>query len=139
AGRLQELRGHANVISYDYGDIASRLASGSSAPDGMVVIPASMGTLGRVATGVSDSLITRTAEVTLKEKRTLILVPRECPYSRIHLQNMLTLDMAGALILPASPGFYHKPKSVNELLDFITAKILTHLGVEQDIVPEWVP
>ncbi len=115
------------------------LASGSWKSDGMVVCPATMGTLGRIASGVSSSLIERAADVVLKEKGKLILVPRETPLSTIHLKNLLALDQAGAHILPANPGFYHKPESVEAVADFIVARILDHLQVEHRILEPYEP
>ena len=112
-------------------------ASGSAPSRGMVVCPCSMGTLASIAQGTTRSLIERAADVCLKERRMLILVPRETPYSMIHLENMLRLTQAGALVLPASPGFYQRPKSVAELIDFVVGRIVAHLGVEQQIGPRW--
>ena len=117
--------------------INSSIASGSFMLDGMIVVPASMGTIGRLAAGISSNLIERTADVVLKEKRKLILVPREAPLSTIHLKNLLTLDQAGALILPASPGFYQGQDTVEKLVDFVVARILDQLGVEQDLMPPY--
>ena len=105
----------------------------------MVVVPASMGTIGRIASGISGTLIERTADVALKEKKKLIIVPRETPFSSIHLKNLLTLDQAGALIMPASPGFYQNPKTVDDLVDFVVSRILDHLGVEQELLPPYAP
>lgn len=113
------------------------VASGSGSSGGMVICPCSTGTLSAVATGASNNLIERAADVVLKERKLLILVPRETPYSEIHLQNMLTLTRMGAVILPASPGFYNKPSSIEDLVDFIVARILGHLGIPQDLVPKW--
>lgn len=113
------------------------VASGSGSSGGMVICPCSTGTLSAVATGASNNLIERAADVVLKERKLLILVPRETPYSEIHLQNMLTLTRMGAVILPASPGFYNKPSCIEDLVDFIVARILGHLGIPQDLVPKW--
>jgi 4-hydroxy-3-polyprenylbenzoate decarboxylase len=113
------------------------VASGSSAPEAMVVCPCSTGTLAALATGMSRSLIERAADVMLKERRRLILVPRETPLSAIHLENMLRLAQLGAVILPASPGFYHKPAQVSDLVDFIVARALDHLGIEHNLVSRW--
>lgn len=111
-------------------------ASGSAPSRGMVVCPCSMGTLASIAQGTTRSLIERAADVCLKERRTLILMPRETPYSMIHLENMLRLTQAGALILPASPAFYHRPKSLDDLIDFVVGRIAMHLGVE-GVGPRW--
>lgn len=111
-------------------------ASGSAPSRGMVVCPCSMGTLASIAQGTTRSLIERAADVCLKERRTLILMPRETPYSMIHLENMLRLTQAGALIVPASPGFYHRPKTIDDLVDFVVGRIAAHLGVE-GIGPRW--
>ncbi len=115
----------------------SPVASGSSAPRQMVICPCSTGSLSAIATGASNNLIERAADVVLKEKGTLILVPRETPYSTIHLENMLTLTTAGATILPASPGFYHQPESIEQLIDFIVGRILDHLGIDIALAPRW--
>lgn len=113
------------------------LASGSSPPDGMVICPCSMGTLAKVAAGLADDLIGRAADVALKEKRPLILVPRETPLSVIHLENLLRLARAGALILPPAPGFYHRPRSIGDLVDFVVARILDALAVPHDLIARW--
>lgn len=118
-------------------DWMSPVASGSGAPSAMVVCPCSTGTLSAIATGASNNLIERAADVTLKERRKLILVPRESPYSTIHLENMLTLSRMGAVILPASPGFYHQPQSIDDLVDFVVARILNQLGIEQTLLKRW--
>ena len=113
------------------------VASGSGAPSSMVVCPCSTGSLSAFACGASDNLIERAVDVALKERRQLILVPREAPYSEIHLENMLKLTRMGAVVLPASPGFYQQPQSVEDLIDFVVARILDQLGVEQDLIPRW--
>ena len=111
-------------------DIGAEPASGSYPLRGVVIVPCSGGTLGRLAAGTSDSLVGRMAEVCLKERRPLIVVPRDTPFSRIHLTNMLTLNDAGAIILPANPGFYHQPESVDDVVNFVVARILDHLGFD---------
>ena len=113
------------------------VASGSGAGEAMIVCPCSMGSLSAIANGASDNLIERAADVHLKERRPLILVPREAPYSEIHLQNMLSLTRMGAMIMPASPGFYHQPQSIGDLVDFIVARILDQLCLPQVLVPSW--
>lgn len=113
------------------------VASGSSAPVRMVVCPCSTGTLSALATGACNNLIERAADVALKERRQLILVPREAPYHEVHLANMLLLTRMGATIIPASPGFYNRPQTVNDLVDFVVARILDHLGVDQALLPRW--
>ncbi|MCE5181344.1 MAG: UbiX family flavin prenyltransferase [Betaproteobacteria bacterium] len=113
------------------------VASGTNPADAMVVCPCTMGTLASIATGLSDNLIERAADVMLKENRKLILVPRETPFSAIHLENMLKLSRAGAVILPANPGFYHHPQSVAEVVDFIVARILDQLGVAHQLMARW--
>jgi 4-hydroxy-3-polyprenylbenzoate decarboxylase len=118
-------------------DFSAAAASGSGHRTPMVVVPCSTGTLGRIAHGVSESLITRAADVCLKERRPLVLVPRETPLSAVHLESMLALTRAGAVILPASPGFYHRPAGIGDLLDFIVQRILSHLGVDLRIQAGW--
>lgn len=112
-------------------------ASGSYRHDGMVIIPCSMGTLGRIASGVSDDLTTRAADVCLKERRRLILVARETPLNLIHLRNMVTVTEAGATVLPAVPAFYHNPKTIDDLIDTVVSRVLQNLGLSQDITPQW--
>lgn len=113
------------------------VASGSSSPASMVICPASGGTLSSIAHGASNNLIERAADVALKERRQLIVVSREAPYSQIHLENMLKLTKMGTVVIPASPGFYHEPKTINDLIDFIVARILDQLGIEQAVLPRW--
>jgi len=113
------------------------VASGSNPADAMVICPCTMGTLAAVACGLSDNLIERAADVMLKEKRPLILVPRETPLSTIHLENMLRLSRAGATILPANPGFYHHPGSVDAVVDFVVARILDQLGIAHELMARW--
>ena len=128
----------AGVTNYDEnGSMFVPFVSGSSKFDAMVVIPASMGTIGRVASGVSDSTVVRAADVFLKERRKLIFVPREAPYNLIHLRNMATLTEAGATIIPASPSFYTKPQTILELVDTIVARVLDHLDIEHQLVKRW--
>ncbi len=118
-------------------NLAARAASGSHRQEGMVVVPCSMGTLGAIAAGLSTNLIHRAADVTLKEGRRLVLVPRESPYNIIHLENMLRLAQAGAHIIPASPGFYHRPQTIEELVDHLIFRILDHLGVPHPDQTRW--
>src|SRR5512135_793329 len=113
------------------------VASGSSPADAMVICPCSMGTLAAIAHGLSDNLIERAADVTLKEQKKRIVVPREAPFSTLHLENMLTLSRMNAVILPANPGFYHRPQSVEELVDFIVARILDQLGIAHALIARW--
>jgi len=113
------------------------VASGSGAPQAMVVCPCSMGTLSAIAVGSSDNLIARSADVVIKERRQLILVPRETPFSVIHLRNMTILAEAGVVVLAANPGFYHRPRRVEDLVDFIVARILDHLAVPHELTLRW--
>lgn len=115
----------------------SPVASGSAAPKKMVVCPCSTGTLAAISQGMSDNLIERAADVVIKERGQLILVPRETPFSTIHLQNMLTLSQMGVTIMPAAPGFYHQPESISDLIDFMVGRLLDHLAIEQSIMPRW--
>jgi flavin prenyltransferase len=125
------------VVVYSDDDRGATPASGSAPSRGMVVCPCSMGTLASIAQGTTRSLIERAADVVLKERRPLVLVPRETPYSAIHLENMLRLTRAGAVILPASPGFYHRPTRVEDLVDFVAGRILAHIGIENAVGPRW--
>jgi 4-hydroxy-3-polyprenylbenzoate decarboxylase len=125
------------VTVYDDADRGAAPASGSARNAGMVVCPCSMGTLSAISVGASRSLVERAADVMLKERRTLVLVPRETPLSAIHLQNMLRLTRAGAVVMPAAPGFYHRPQTIQDLVDFVVARVLDHLGVEHAIARRW--
>lgn len=118
-------------------DWFSPVASGSAAPKQMIVCPCSAGSLAAIAHGISDNLIERAADVVLKERGQLLLVVRETPFSTLHLENMHRLSKMGVTIMPAAPGFYHQPKSIDDLVDFMVARILDHLGIEQGLVPRW--
>jgi 4-hydroxy-3-polyprenylbenzoate decarboxylase len=118
-------------------DLFASIASGSYLCDAMVVAPCSMGTLARIATGAANSLIERAADVMLKERRKLVLMTREAPLNAIHLKNMLAVTEAGGVILPASPGWYHRPESLQDLVDFMTARVFDQLGIETEIAPRW--
>lgn len=125
------------TVSYKEGDIAACIASGSYRTDAMVVVPCSMKTLAAIAHGFSDNLLTRAADVMLKERRRLVLVPRETPLHAVHLKNMLTVTELGGIILPPVPGFYHQPKTIADLVDHTVGKILETLGFEQNLFPPW--
>lgn len=127
----------ASVVLFPDTDRGARPASGSQPTRGMVICPCSMGTVSAVAQGSSRSLIERAADVTLKERRRLILVPRETPLSLIHLRNLTAATEAGATVLPAAPGFYHRPKAVADLVDFLVQRILDHLEVPIEVAPRW--
>ena len=128
----------AGLLSvYSREEWTAPIASGSHQARSMVVCPCTTGTVSAIAQGNSDNLIERAADVMLKEARQLILVPRETPFSAIHLENMLKLARLGITIMPANPGFYHKPQRVEDLVDFMVARILDHLGIEQDLLPRW--
>lgn len=118
-------------------DFRIPFASGSNPPDAMIIAPCSMGMLGRIAHGISSSALCRCADVAIKEKRPLVLVPREMPFSAIHLENMLALARAGAEILPACPGFYHRPATVGELVDFVVSRVLSRIGIDAGLTPRW--
>lgn len=126
-----------NVVLHQAGNLAATVASGSARSDGMVVVPCSMKTLSGIAHGSSRNLIERAADVVLKERRPLILVPRETPMSMIHLRNMVTATEAGAIMVPAMPAFYQGPETFDDLADFIAGRILDLLGVEHDLFPRW--
>jgi len=128
---------YENVEILNSKDYFTPPASGSFLHDGMVIIPCSMGTLGRIAGGISNDLTTRAADVCLKERRKLILVARDTPLSLIHLRNMVTVTEAGAIVLPAAPAFYNRPRTVDDVVDTVVARVLQNLGAPQDIQPEW--
>lgn len=130
-------RWDALVTVFDDGDRGAAPASGSARNRGMVICPCSMGTISAISQGTSRSLVERAADVALKERRRLVLVPRETPYSAIHLENMLRVTRAGAIVLPASPGFYHRPTSLAEVVDFIVARVLDHVEVEHSLGKRW--
>ncbi len=134
---LQKHFSSTAIASLDIDDIEASIASGSAAPQAVVIAPCSMGTVGRIAAGLSGNLLERAADVMLKEKRPLLLVPRETPLSVIHLENLLRLANAGATILPAMPGFYHKPDSLDALTDFVVGKILDQLDVSHRLFKPW--
>jgi len=143
-GSIAELRERAGggawddlVTMYDADDRGAAPASGSARTRGMVICPCSMGTLAAVAAGTSRSLVERAADVTLKERRLLVLVIRETPLSAIHLENMLRLTRAGAVVLPAAPGFYNSPRGIPDLVDFVVARVLDHLGVAHTLGKRW--
>lgn len=125
------------IRAYGKEEWFSPVASGSGAPKRMVICPCSMGTVAAIASGASDNLIERAADVVIKEKGQLILVPRESPLSEIHLENLLKLARMGVTIMPAAPGFYHQPQSIADLVDFMVARILDHLGLDQALVQRW--
>ena len=125
------------VVYHHVEDFSAGIASGSFRTAGMVVAPCSMSTLGAIAHGITTNLITRAADVHLKERRRLILVPRETPLGLVHLENMLAATRAGAVVLPAMPGWYHRPRSLDDLVDFIVGRICDQLGVEADLIRRW--
>jgi 4-hydroxy-3-polyprenylbenzoate decarboxylase len=125
------------IAFYAEDDWQVPVASGSVKADAMIIIPCSMGTLAAVAQGLARNIIHRAADVMLKEKRPLILVPRETPLNTIHLENMLRLARAGATILPAMPGFYHRPEKIQDMVDFVVGRVLAHLGIEHELIKPW--
>jgi flavin prenyltransferase len=133
---VRDLEALADVVHKDQ-DLGAAIASGSYRVRGMVVVPCSAGTLAKVAHGMTDNLVSRAAHVMLKERRPLVLVVREAPYGRPLLVNMLAAYDAGATIMPASPGFYHRPATVHDLVRGLTARVLDHLGIEHDHAPRW--
>ncbi len=133
--RLGDYASRVSLLSPD--DLAAAPSSGSCSYDGLVVAPCSMGTLGRIASGVSTDLVCRVADVCLKERRRLVLLTRETPLSLIHLRNMETVAAAGATVMPAAHGFYHRPQSLQDVVDFMTARMLQALDVPQDLIAPW--
>jgi len=127
----------SNVKFLDYLDFSAPVSSGSFKVDSYIIIPASMGSVGRIASGVSSNLIERCADVALKERRKLVIVFREAPLNNIHLKNLLELSRAGAIIFPAAPAFYHDPKSIDDLIDFIVGKIFDIINVEHSLFKRW--
>jgi len=140
-GSLDELKAAtgdwSRVELYDALDRGATPASGSAPSRGMVICPCSMGTLASIAAGTSRNLVERAADVALKERRPLILVPRETPLSLVHLENMTRLTRAGAVVMPAAPGFYHRPETIDDLVDFVVARILDHLDIEHAVGRRW--
>lgn len=145
---VMEFEGETRFLDFcdvvcNVGDFFAECASGSADYTGMAVVPCSMGTLGRIAAGTSDNLLVRAADVCFKERRHLVIVPREMPYNLIHIENMERVTRAGAVVIPASPQFYSKPATIEELVDTVVAKILKHLGISQEqldgIVKRWNP
>ena len=137
SGDLKDHLGSTGYREEDVRDLTSPLASGSFPTSGMVIVPCSTGTLGSVAHGISSNLIHRAAEVCLKEKRQLIVVPRETPMSQITLQNMLTLSQAGVHVVPACPGFYHAPRTIDDLVDFVVARVLDLMKIPHLLSKRW--
>jgi flavin prenyltransferase len=127
----------SSITVYPDEDRGAPPASGSARTSGMVICPCSMGTVSAIATGTSRSLVERAADVVLKERRKLVLVPRETPLSLVHLRNLTTVTEAGAVVIPAAPGFYHRPTRIAQLVDFIVQRVLDQLGLEIDIAPRW--
>lgn len=128
---------YGNITLEDIDNLFSSVASGSFKTDGMIILPCSMSSLGEIAHGVSKNLIGRAADVCIKEKRPLVIVPRETPLSSIHLKNMLILSESGVTILPAMPGFYHKPESLEDVVNFVVGKILDILNIENNLFKKW--
>jgi flavin prenyltransferase len=133
--QCEETRG--NLTCHAWGDIGANIASGSFRTIGMVVIPCSMATVGKIAQGISSDLLERAADVHLKEGRKLIVVPRETPLSLIHLRNLTALAEAGARIVPAIPAWYHQPQTINDLVDFVVARVLDQLDIDSDLIKRW--
>ncbi len=134
---LPDVPGAERIRFYQKTDYNAPFASGSAAPDAMVIVPCAMGTLGRIVAGTSDDLVHRAADVMLKERKKLILVTRETPLSLVHLRNMTAVTEAGAIVMPASPGLYHRPQTVEEMVDFVVFRILDHLGIRDREARRW--
>lgn len=132
-----KVKGVERAVYHRHEDIAAPLASGSFRLSALAIVPCSMGCAGKIAHGISGDLIERAADVMIKERRTLVVVPRETPLSAVHLENLLALARLGVTVLPAAPGFYGKPKSVDEMVDFVVARVLDHLSVEHALGPRW--
>ncbi len=128
---------HPNIRFMNYRDISAPVASGSFETQGMIICPCSMATLAEVANGISRNLIARAADVVIKEGRKLLIVPREMPFSAIHLENMLKLARLGVTVMPAAPGFYHKPESIDDLVTFVVGKILDQFGIKHELYKRW--
>ncbi|PID77829.1 MAG: aromatic acid decarboxylase [Deltaproteobacteria bacterium] len=135
--KYPDIKINSEIFEHDENDFFTPPASGSFIHNGMVIVPSSMKTTGAIASGISDSLILRAADTALKERRKLIIVPREAPYNRIHLENMIRLNDAGAVILPASPSFYNHPENIDQLTDSIIGRIIDHLGISHNIFKGW--
>lgn len=135
--RVLKVRGAQRAIYHHHENVAAPLASGSFRLRALAIVPCSMGCAGKIAHGISGDLIERAADVMIKERRTLVVVPRETPLSAIHLDNLTRLAHLGVTVLPAAPGFYGRPKRVDDLVDFIVARVLDHLGVEHRLGPRW--
>ena len=133
----EQLAEKTGAILENNDDIAAKSASGSAAIDAVVICPCSGTTLGKLAAGIGDNLATRSAIVAMKERRNLIIVPREAPYATVHLENMAKLSGWGVTVIPASPGFYNIPQTMDDLIDFIVARILDHLGRDNDLTKRW--
>ncbi len=127
----------ARLVEHDPGNYFAAPASGSFRHHGMVILPCSMKTLATVASGVAGNLLTRAADICLKERRPLVLVPRETPLSRVHLENMLQVTRAGGIILPPAPGFYHRPQTIDDLVNFVVARVMDQLDINHDLLNEW--
>ena len=140
ADRQRQVSDHfagGQIVCLDDADLFAAAASGSSAPNAMVICPCSMGTAGRVAAGMSATLLERAADVMLKERRPLLMVPRETPLSVIHLDNLLRLARAGAVVIPAMPAFYHAPQTIDDLVAFVVGKVLDQLGIGHELFKRW--
>ncbi len=130
-------RGSGHLVYHHYLDFTAGIASGSFPTAGMIIVPCSMSTLGAIAAGNTENLITRAADVHLKERRKLVLVPRETPLSLVHLENMVKVTQAGAVVLPAMPGWYHRPRQLGDLIDFVVARVCDQLGIPANLIPPW--
>ncbi|HYF51295.1 MAG TPA: flavin prenyltransferase UbiX [Planctomycetota bacterium] len=135
--RALKVAGAERAIYHHFENVAAPIASGSFRVEAMAIVPCSMGSVGGIAHGLSDDLIQRAADVMIKERRPLVIVPRETPLSAIHLENLLVLARLGVTVLPAAPGFYGKPQSVSDMVDFVVARVLDHLHVPHELGPRW--